>query len=143
MRTTTHTTAVAAALAGLAMFSIFANAVAQPADQFISSATFASGGASKEDPVRMHGLAAEFRLHLVFSRKPDGAYLSHVPVAIRDRNGNTVFELSSSGPLLFINLPQGDYLITATANGVTQTKSVTLHDQGTQDVEFIWNNGPA
>lgn len=143
MKNTTYLTAITTAAACLAMLSAFTYASTQPADQFVSSATFVSGGVGEGDQVRMHNLAPEYRLHLVFARKPDGAYLSHVPVAIRDRNGHTVFELSNSGPLLFVNLPQGDYRITATAYGVPQMKPVTLLAHGTQDVKFFWNNNPA
>lgn len=143
MKTRSHAMAIVATLTtGLMAAQLASPAGVLPAYPLVSSTAFANGGLSKDDQLRMRDLAPEYRLHLAFARKADGACLSHVAVAIRDRDGHTIFELSNGGPLLFVNLPQGDYQIMATANGVTQTRPVTLDARSAQDVDFFWGNGP-
>jgi hypothetical protein len=139
MTTSINTTAIAAALSGLALVTPTAfAAVAHATPKPVAAATFASGGVGMGDQARMQKLAPSYRLHMIFARRPDGAYLARVPVTIRDQRGNTVFKLSNSGPLLYVNLPNGDYKITATVNGITQTKSIGLHARGARDVDFYW-----
>lgn len=141
MTTIINSTAIAA-LIGLAL--IAPGALAAPARAPTSAATtFASGGIGQDDQARMQQLAPEYRVHLIFARKPDGAYLARIPVTIRDQRGKTVFELSNSGPMLYVNLPDGDYKITATANGVAQTKELDLHARGARDVDFYWPKSSA
>lgn len=141
MTTRINSTAIAA-LIGLAL--IAPAALAAPAHRTSPAATpFASGGVGQDDQDRMRKLAPEYRVHLLFARKPDGAYLARVPVTIRDRRGKTVFELYNSGPMLYVNLPDGDYKVTATANGVSQTKELDLHARGARDVDFYWPKSSA
>lgn len=126
-----------AALSGLALLTpaaFAAQAHAAPG----AATTFASGGIGMDDQARMTKLAPQYRVHLLFARKPDGAYLARVPVTIRDQHGKTVFELSNSGPMLYVNLPDGNYKVTATVNGVAQTRALELHARGARDVDFYW-----
>jgi hypothetical protein len=139
MTTSINRTAIAAAIFGLVLVTPVAfAATTRHSTDAVSAAAFASGGIGMGDQARMQKLAPEYRVHLLFARKPDGAYLARVPVTIRDQHGNTVFELSNGGPMLYVNLPNGDYKITATVNGVSQTKALDLHARGARDVDFYW-----
>ena len=106
-------------------------------------ATFANGGIGDQDLKRMHLLAPRFPLHILLATHPNGEFLAKVPVTIRDQQGNTVFEISDAGPLLYVNLPDGHYQITATVAGMAQTRNITLHSHAAREVDFYWPQAAA
>lgn len=121
-------------------------AAAQPAVASMSSqvvtAPFANGGVGTTARTRMHSIAAAYPLHMSFSAEPDHVFLTRVPVLIRNAHGDTVFELSDAGPLLYVALPDGDYTVRATAEGVTKTRRVSVHAGHSQDLSFCWSDSP-
>lgn len=135
---------LAATLAGLIAIApaIRADSLATP-DGTVRTATFANGGIGDQDLKRMHLLAPRFPLHILLATHPNGEFLAKVPVTIRDQQGNTVFEISDAGPLLYVNLPDGHYQITATVAGMAQTRNITLHSHAAREVDFYWPQAAA
>lgn len=82
-------------------------------------------------------------MHILLATHPNGEFLAKVPVTIRDQQGNTVFEISDAGPLLYVNLPDGHYQITATVAGMAQTRNITLHSHAAREVDFYWPQAAA
>lgn len=101
---------------------------------------YVMGGVSNDGKAQTQALGDDMSLKLVFAVKETGAYLSNLDVAIADQSGNTVLELDSSNPLLFVELPAGTYDVTAvTQDGETIKRAVTVAGQGQTTERFLWS----
>jgi hypothetical protein len=49
-----------------------------------------------------------------------------------------VFTAEADGPFMMIDMPNGDFKITASADGRTQTRQVRLLEQSHDHVIFVW-----
>ncbi|HVO89759.1 MAG TPA: hypothetical protein VMV45_14550, partial [Casimicrobiaceae bacterium] len=80
---------------------------------------------------------------ITFSRGPCNDFTTDVPVVIAGSNGNPVFVLPEAGPLLYVTLPDGWYLVSAESDGVVQTQQITLTRGKARDVAFHWSGAAA
>lgn len=74
-----------------------------------------------------HG--ADFPLRLEFSRGARGEFVSAVVLRL-DRGGEQVFEATSDGPLMYVDLPAGRYAGEAVYRDATRTFSVDVPQTG-------------
>ncbi|HER34697.1 MAG: hypothetical protein JXJ30_08505 [Halothiobacillaceae bacterium] len=65
--------------------------------------------------LKQHGTS--FPVTLQFSKGQRGAFVSSVDVTIRDQSGQTLFEATTDGPLIYIDLPAGNYQTTVSYRG--------------------------
>ena len=68
-------------------------------------------GAGERAWLEQHG--SSYPATLQFSKGQRGAFVSSVDVMIRSRNGQAQFEATTDGPLIYIDLPNGNYEVTA------------------------------
>ena len=64
-------------------------------------------------------------------------------VLIKDKNGTEVLEAVSDGPLLFARLPEGVYIVEATAMGKTLEQTVHVPSKGQARLYFTWKDSIA
>lgn len=122
---------VALALPGL---PAWAGAVGDVAKQNTISApqaelSWMSGGIGDEARDEMRKAAVAYSVHLVFS-DPQGSYLAGIPFSVTKLNGREMYSGVSAGPLLYLKLPPGSYLIAAKFDGIWHKKRITA---GTAD----------
>ena len=96
---------------------------------------FLSGGIGMEERNAMRLEEKQYNLKLIFSLK-GGAYLADVKVAI-DSGKKPLVEADSDGPLFYAKLAPGKYRITASYQGKTQTRAVTIGKHAT-NLYFRW-----
>jgi hypothetical protein len=85
---------------------------------------YASGGVGLDQRNEMQRLAASHNLLVKFA-EANGDYL--VPDTVSVRKGNTeLLSVTDAGPLLYVNLPNGIYTVSATYKGVVRSKSVSV-----------------
>lgn len=82
-----------------------------------------SGGIGDEARDEMRKAAAAYSVHLVFSDR-QGAYLAGIPFSVRSLNGRELYSGVSAGPLLYLRLPPGSYLIAAQFDGAWHNKQI-------------------
>lgn len=111
---------------------------AAPESQNPNMIAYVSGGIGDDDPLLQ--TTESYNLHLVFAMQESGEYLADIKVLIEDTKGRRVLEADSPGPLFYVNLPSGSYRITASYNGNSIRKQVTLKDQSSRDLYFRWPN---
>jgi hypothetical protein len=99
--------------------------------------TYLSGGVGEDEASAMRAMAPRFNLHLLFAQK-DGVYLADVDVVIVSASGERVAAMTSDGPLLFLKLTPGRYLVTATSDMGKLTRWVTVPAHGGADINFYW-----
>lgn len=85
---------------------------------------FVSGGIGEHDIAHMKKLQSDFKLKLEFSAS-SGHYLSGVTVTLTNKDGEAVLTMTTEGPTLLVDLPEGAYTVTATYENAVQTKKVT------------------
>ena len=88
------------------------------------AAGFRCGGVGDEDQKRMKAEAAQHGLLVTFSTS-SGAYIADIDVEIR-RDGKVVLQGRCDGPLMLVDLAQGSYEVSASAQGRTQRKTVAI-----------------
>jgi hypothetical protein len=111
-----------------------------PASRGPSEASFICGGVSQEDAQEMKAQARQHALMLTFAES-SGAYLADVEVEIRGTRGGVVLSAKCEGPIMLVDLPPGNWRITAQANGRTQQRSISTGRGRTAQTTFVWPAG--
>jgi hypothetical protein len=100
--------------------------------------TFVSGGVGGDEQNAMQAIQADYNLHMLFSIKGTGEYVSDVKVRITNSSGNTLMESLSEGPMLFANLKPGRYTISVDRDGQVIHKTATLKGNRKASLFFTW-----
>ena len=112
------------------------DAGAIPAFTTQGAVSYSCGGIGETQSNAMTQAMKQHPLGLLFVVK-SGAYLANVNVSIT--NGQNVAEkFTSGGPICLVNLPAGNYTVSARApDGNTQSKQVTV-DSSSKTLEFVY-----
>ena len=141
-------TPVAAALAAaglLAMASLSAAANANPADlpseMTQGNVKYMSGGIGIDEEQAMEAEMSKYPLSLEFAERasPKDVHLAAINVSIEDRSGKTTLDTIADGPFLLVQLPAGEYRITAEHNGKSETRDVTIAAGKPERLFFEWS----
>ncbi|MEZ5607639.1 MAG: hypothetical protein R3E52_11040 [Burkholderiaceae bacterium] len=100
-------------------------------------ATYLNGGVGKLSEERMHKDARHWPLRMTFSDKSSNEFVADVKLKVLDHSGHAVLRLKDAGPMTYVQLPQGDYHITAAYKGDTLTRNVHIGPKG-MDANFHW-----
>jgi hypothetical protein len=105
-----------------------------------SQETYINGGIGREEADDMRTKAGRYNLRLYLSEGKLGHSITDVPVTITDKKGNVTLDLTSSGPMLFLQVEKGSYKIRAQYNDITLTKNITVINQRGVNVYLNWKN---
>jgi hypothetical protein len=86
---------------------------------------YLSGGVGLSERTHMQEMASDYNVKLVFAG-PGRAYLANVQVDIKNSNGVNLIQRDSNGPWFFTKLPAGEYTITVSHDGKTQTRKLVV-----------------
>ena len=102
--------------------------------------TYRTGGIGQSEAAAMRQAERNYPLSLEFAERagPKNWFLANVEVTIKDQHGNTVLQTFSDGPFLLAKLPAGRYTVTATDNGASQTRHVTIAKGTPERLFFDW-----
>lgn len=133
---TTQPLYVAAASTG-AGSSQAAVASALPPAQTVNGVTYISGGFGLEESTAMMAAIPQFSVAMIFA-EANGAYLAYIPLRITGPQGFNL-ELTSTGPILLMDLPDGQYTVTASYQGRDKTARFTVRGNNKgQRLVFAW-----
>lgn len=122
---------------GLASPSTFAQAASAPVA--MQGVTYLTGGIGEDDVQQLRAAAAKYNLRVTFASKT-GAYLSDVDVSVSTESKRDVLSIRTDGPLLFVQVPPGRYILAANYAGKAQTKHVTVPPKGAVDIVLRWDD---
>ncbi|HCS45365.1 MAG TPA: hypothetical protein DIW52_21480 [Pseudomonas sp.] len=137
------------AAVGLLMFPIMLQAASlEPIDssgvqverQEQNGITYLSGGVG-EDEAKAIQQTTGYNLHITFAIGPENKYVPDVDVAIQKAQGQTVLNLSQAGPLLYVQLPPGNYTVVATRDGEERRDTTDVGTGGARNLVFHWGGG--
>jgi phosphatidate phosphatase APP1 len=112
-----------------------------PQSQMQGNVRYVTGGIGIDESTALKGMESQYSLTITFAEQRDGKaeYLANVPVTITDSHNATVFSLSNDGPYLLVKLPAGSYQVSASHNGQSKSKSVSVGNGHNADhVTFDW-----
>ncbi len=101
-------------------------------------AKYLNGGIGDGQTRYMQSIAKNWPMRIMFSQLKANEFVAGVNLQITDRRNATMLQLDSAGPLTYVQLPPGAYRVTATHDGQTQTRNVTLGRSGKGDLHFHW-----
>ena len=97
-----------------------------------------TGGIARTGQARTEAIGSGMNLELVFAKGKSGDDMADVDVAVADKAGHKVLNVQSSDPLLFAQLQPGSYKVTATAEGKSVERMVTVPAKGQRTERFVW-----
>ena len=100
--------------------------------------SYLTGGVTVDERQEMAEQRKNFSLLLKFAAK-SGRYLGDVAVNITTGKGATVFESTTDGPWLLVNLPAGAYTLKATSGGVSQSQKISIGNNARRELTMYWN----
>ena len=101
-----------------------------PTAQSQNGVAYLSGGVGEGQAAAIKAAAANYSVMLTFA-DPGGAYLADVKVMISDQKGKPVLDTVSTGPMLLVDLPPGQYRLNAEYKGNTQSQALSVKSKTT------------
>ena len=121
---------------------VFASSSVELADSQLKVKTengipYLSGGFGVDERENLRAMTTDDNLELSFALQNKN-YLGGAKVLIKDRNGTEIISAVSDGPLFFAKLPQGTYIVEATAMGKTLKQVARVPVKGETELYFAW-----
>ena len=112
-----------------------------PKTQKQGDITYITGGVGEDESKAIRGDAKNWPLIIDFSQhlQNHDAWISQVYLRILDIKGNGIFEVTTDGPFLLVNLPSGSYVLTATYEGITKTQKIQIVDGKAHRASLNWS----
>lgn len=101
-------------------------------------ARYVNGGAGDEQARYMQSIAKNWPMRIMFSQLKANEFIANVSLQITDTRNATVLQLDGAGPLTYVQLPVGTYRVTASHEGQSQTRNVTIGKSKNSDLHFHW-----
>jgi hypothetical protein len=95
----------------------------------------ASGGIGDEERSALESQAGRYSTRMTFSES-NGQYVVADHVRLFKR-GTEVMSVNNAGPLVYAQIPPGQYALTVDYKGVSQTRNITVGAK-TGEVHMVW-----
>jgi ribosomal protein S11 len=123
-------------LSAVALLSMATIAYAE--DGQTGDAIYANGGIGQEESDEMRAKAGNYNLRLYMAEGKHGHSITDTQVTITDKKGNVVLDVPSAGPMLFVQVKNGTYMINANYAGTTITRKVAVVNRRGTNVHLLW-----
>jgi len=100
---------------------------------------YLSGGIG-EDEAKAIQQATGYNLHMTFSVGVGNKYIPDVDVVIHNAQGQTLLSLNQAGPLVYVQLPLGKYMVAATRNGEERRDTTDVGSSTARNLVFHWSD---
>ena len=110
-------------------------------EEISGNVTYITGGVGETEAAVMRDMAKDYLLEVSFIQKQRGQpeeFLANIKVQIQDDQQNTVLDITTDGPFLLANLPQGHYLVIAEHKGEVKQQKVSIDIKKHQKMIFNW-----
>jgi hypothetical protein len=101
---------------------------------------FITGGVGKDesDAIAQAAGAWPLMLELSQSAPPRAEFISDVQITIKDKSGNTVLDMTSTGPYVLVRLPAGKYSLDATYGSKTLHRDISIQKGHSKRLSLMW-----
>lgn len=135
MKKINHLLATSAVALTLAV-SLPAMAYTPPAPQQQGDITYITGGIGERETEALRSDRSKYALRIV-NAGANGAFNGNTHITLLDNKGYELLDVDG-GPLLYANLPAGNYTVIARSEKRTQIKSTTITSGKRVNVRFFW-----
>ena len=122
-------------------FASFACLAQLPDARSMNGIRFITGGIGSDVSKAMQAEAKQWPLLIEFSQA-DGqakpAWVSGVKISISDAKNAPLLDTICDGPLMLVKLPPGSYSVSASYNGVAQTRTLVSAKDVPQRIVITW-----
>jgi hypothetical protein len=98
---------------------------------------YVSGGVSQPEADAMRAAAKGYSLDVMFATD-QGNFISAVQVKIRQGGDKEVLSTVTEGPMLLVDLPPGNYVVEASAEGKSFNQQVSIAAGQHRSLSFRW-----
>lgn len=119
------------ALAATAISVSAQAAGAMPEMKGDANARYACGGIGVDESTAMRAAMDKHPLSMLFARS-GGDYVGTVEVTITPAKGESATKITADGPVCLVDLPEGKYEVTASTEGKTEKRSVSISGKPTK-----------
>ena len=99
--------------------------------------TYITGGIGADETQALEASAGSYDLQISNAEK-NGDFTAGTDLVIWAKNGREVLQARNTGPLLYAQLPPGDYVIDATYKGVERVRDAKVGGKGATGIHLIW-----
>ena len=125
-------------LSSVLIAATFAIPLASAATDTGFSIKYVSGGATARGREHMAKMAAEYDLQIAFKAPKEDQDYTDVRLGMIDSTGKSVLNAKAGGPLFYIQIPPGDYTVTANLGGKQLSQTTTVAPGHTSRLTFDW-----
>lgn len=125
----------------LLLSSLITPALAEPQMLYThNKVRFMSGGIGHDEVVEMRKTAKRYTLNVLFSEGKVGRAVVGHNVDIYNEQNEQVFRLKNAKPVLYVNLPTGNYMILVNYEGIKLRHKFSIEDNATQKFILNWKD---
>ncbi len=99
---------------------------------------FLSGGVGADEREEMASRSGEFDLVVWTAERGSCGFVVPERLWVTDARGVLVFEMAPEGPITYLHLGPGRYVVRATFDGVAESQAVVIPAAGRRSVYFYW-----
>jgi hypothetical protein len=99
--------------------------------------SYFNGGIGEEERTVMAAEADRYNLRMRFANAVSGQYRSDVTLQIHQQD-KILLQLDAAGPLCYVSLPPGRYLVRAVVMGESQERKIEIPRTGWREMVFYW-----
>lgn len=107
----------------------------QPQEQ--NGIRYLQGGIGQDEANALRKTSG-YDLHVELSTGPEGKFQSGASVDIQTAQGKPLLSVQDVGPLLYVQLPPGQYKVIGQAEGSTVQQQVTVNGKAPATVNLNW-----
>ena len=97
---------------------------------------FITGGIGDEERNALDAVKNQYSLHVVSTNKA-GEFDGDTEVTVFSRKGDKVISVTG-GPIFYINLPTGSYMVQASSGGRTEKQNISVGSKSPSSAYFRW-----
>jgi len=101
--------------------------------------SYVTGGIGQDQQLGMKEARAYCNLRLTFAAKGSGEYLADVHLRLQGAKGEALLDVEAAGPLFYVHLPAGKYVVIVERKGRSQTRSISIAKDSAKDLYFYWD----
>lgn len=112
-----------------------------PPEQNYGAVNYRVGGVGLDEAQAMREISPNYPLTLTFAeRAPDGRgmFTAGVAVQIVDAQGTVRLATVAEGPMMLVDLPSGEYTVTAGLDGQNKAQELSLREGEKSKLVFVW-----
>jgi hypothetical protein len=110
-----------------------------PFTEAANGISYVTGGIGQDQQLGMKEARVYCNLRLTFAAKGSGEYLADVHLYLRGAKGEELLNVDAAGPLFYVHVPAGKYVVVVERKGRSQTRTLSIAKDNVKDLYFYWD----